>query len=299
MSGRRSRWCFRLNRNNLILLIFWYSVFISSVFLYYTHEKHQESHIRRFYNSLFVEEMIRSTSTSVTSASRLTVSTQGTTMYNFTSLRKYWELFQLKNISFQNKSFIAKDVRTKELPVQKQIVTPSVSVTTKQNVTIKPVKPTEAATVEGYERLIDSKKLELRCSQCAVVASSGHLLNSSAGEEIDKYECVIRMNSAPIIGYEKYVGTKTTVRVMGHVNMLWLNQSVALQREILSNVTTKPDKLIVPWLYNIKINKATDKYYNLAKNFSLKYDYKDMYLLDNEKMKYAENTFQKETGLTR
>ncbi|XP_071953250.1 alpha-N-acetyl-neuraminyl-2,3-beta-galactosyl-1,3-N-acetyl-galactosaminide alpha-2,6-sialyltransferase-like [Antedon mediterranea] len=301
LPSRRSKWYFCLNRKNLILGIFWYSVIASSLFLYYTHESHQkDSRFRRFYQSLFVEDTIRCTSASLASTTRIT--TQGTAAYNLTVLRKYWKLFQLRNNFSEIKYTIPEkynNARTRQFSVPKKISSTNVPVTTKINVTEKPVPVTQAPVVKGYWGLLDNKKLQLHCSQCAVVASSGHLLNSTAGQEIDKYECVIRMNSAPIKGYEKFVGTKTTVRVMGHVNMLWLNQSEDLQKETLANTSTMPEKMIVPWLYNIQINRKTDKYFNLAKNFSLKYGYKEMYLLDSEKMKYAETTFHKETGLTR
>ena len=56
--------------------------------------------------------------------------------------------------------------------------------------------------------------LTLKCNTCALVSSSGMLLDSNAGSQIDSADCVFRLNSAPTLGYEKDVGSKTTVRVV-------------------------------------------------------------------------------------
>ena len=57
-----------------------------------------------------------------------------------------------------------------------------------------------------------------RCSSCAIVSASGYLLNSGAGDAIDAHDCVIRMNTSPVKGYEKDVGARTDVRFMSHVS---------------------------------------------------------------------------------
>lgn len=47
-----------------------------------------------------------------------------------------------------------------------------------------------------------------------MVVGNGHRLrNSSLGEAINKYDVVIRLNSAPVAGYEQDVGSKTTMRL--------------------------------------------------------------------------------------
>ena len=56
--------------------------------------------------------------------------------------------------------------------------------------------------------------LSLKCNTCALVSSSGMLLDSNAGSQIDSADCVFRLNSAPTLGFEKDVGSKTTVRVL-------------------------------------------------------------------------------------
>ncbi|XP_022105473.1 alpha-N-acetyl-neuraminyl-2,3-beta-galactosyl-1,3-N-acetyl-galactosaminide alpha-2,6-sialyltransferase-like [Acanthaster planci] len=143
------------------------------------------------------------------------------------------------------------------------------------------------------------QKLHLHCKSCAVVSSSGQLLNKSAGAEIDSYPCVIRMNSAPITGYQADVGTRTTARVMGHVNLLKLNQSQADQHQIFVNRSTRTQRLIIPWLFNTRVDKRKDKHYAIAKNFSKTYTNTEFYMLSSSKIAFAENLFQTNTGISR
>ena len=53
---------------------------------------------------------------------------------------------------------------------------------------------------------------------CAIVGNSGELLKTQFGKSIDSHEVVIRLNQAPINGYEKHVGHKSTFRLL---NALW------------------------------------------------------------------------------
>lgn len=54
-------------------------------------------------------------------------------------------------------------------------------------------------------------------SKVCLIGNSGLMLTKEWGEEIDKYDIVIRFNHGPTNGYEKYVGSKTTLRLVnGH-----------------------------------------------------------------------------------
>ncbi|XP_078387246.1 CMP-N-acetylneuraminate-beta-galactosamide-alpha-2,3-sialyltransferase 4-like [Cetorhinus maximus] len=53
----------------------------------------------------------------------------------------------------------------------------------------------------------------LNCKQCVIVGNGNTLRNSSLGETIDNYDVVIRLNNAPVRGFEKDVGNKTTLRI--------------------------------------------------------------------------------------
>lgn len=62
--------------------------------------------------------------------------------------------------------------------------------------------------------LPDADPLALRqFNTCAVVGFGGTVLREENGFLIDAAEAVFRFNTAPTVGYERYVGSRTTVRV--------------------------------------------------------------------------------------
>uniref|UniRef100_UPI0037E8F029 ST3 beta-galactoside alpha-2,3-sialyltransferase 3a isoform X2 n=1 Tax=Semicossyphus pulcher TaxID=241346 RepID=UPI0037E8F029 len=79
--------------------------------------------------------------------------------------------------------------------------------------------------VKSHERIIDillaaTKKYglgeeldSLSCKTCIIVGNGGILVNKSLGQRIDEFDVVIRLNEAPVKGFEKDVGSKTTMRI--------------------------------------------------------------------------------------
>ncbi|XP_067362872.1 CMP-N-acetylneuraminate-beta-galactosamide-alpha-2,3-sialyltransferase 4 isoform X2 [Channa argus] len=61
-----------------------------------------------------------------------------------------------------------------------------------------------------YQLPADIEKLE--CRTCVVIGNGFTIKNSSLGSKINKYDVVIRLNNAPVKGYENDVGRKTTMR---------------------------------------------------------------------------------------
>ena len=75
--------------------------------------------------------------------------------------------------------------------------------------------------------------LKMHCRDCALVTSSGQLLRSRQGSQIDQTECVIRMNDAPTRGYGRDVGNRTSLRVIAHSSI----QRILRNRHDLLNVS--------------------------------------------------------------
>lgn len=59
-----------------------------------------------------------------------------------------------------------------------------------------------------------SLKSEGSCRRCVVVGSGGVLHGSHLGSHIDQYDIIIRLNNAPVPGFERDAGSRTTIRLI-------------------------------------------------------------------------------------
>jgi hypothetical protein len=87
-------------------------------------------------------------------------------------------------------------------------------------------KPTWSMTVPlGVSLFPPTDPLrDLRFDSCAVVGNSGGILSRPCGSEIDAHDAVWRINGAPVRGYELFVGSKETVRVLNAAHPTYLHQ---------------------------------------------------------------------------
>ncbi|XP_041030310.1 CMP-N-acetylneuraminate-beta-galactosamide-alpha-2,3-sialyltransferase 4 isoform X1 [Carcharodon carcharias] len=93
----------------------------------------------------------------------------------------------------------------------------------------------------------------LACKKCVIIGNGYTLRNSSLGETINEYDIVIRINDAPVRGYEKDVGSKTTLR-------FFYPESAAKEPDIENNPSTLhvflPFKQVdAQWLKEILYNE--------------------------------------------
>lgn len=136
--------------------------------------------------------------------------------------------------------------------------------------------------------------LDMHCSQCALISSSGQMLGAGVGDETDKIECVIRMNNAPTGGYEKDVGSRTSVRVVSHtsVPLLVKNQLYYFQQS--ANTT------YVFWGPERNMRQdGKGRIFNTLLRIARKYPNVRMYAVTREKIQHCDGVFQNETGKNR
>ncbi|XP_019639888.1 PREDICTED: alpha-N-acetyl-neuraminyl-2,3-beta-galactosyl-1,3-N-acetyl-galactosaminide alpha-2,6-sialyltransferase-like [Branchiostoma belcheri] len=145
--------------------------------------------------------------------------------------------------------------------------------------------------LKGYVGVPDeSKQLNLSCGACALVTGSGRMLNYKAGNEIDQADCVIRMNEGPVVGYEKHVGSKTTLRVIAHPSILY----VALDAAILEG-----NYKVLVWGPSKEMDAKTGKTYPKVTSLQDRHPNLQVYKLTEDKIRYGDRVFEAETGLPR
>uniref|UniRef100_A0A8C3IQ04 alpha-N-acetylneuraminyl-2,3-beta-galactosyl-1,3-N-acetylgalactosaminide6-alpha-sialyltransferase n=1 Tax=Chrysemys picta bellii TaxID=8478 RepID=A0A8C3IQ04_CHRPI len=152
-----------------------------------------------------------------------------------------------------------------------------------------------ALSFEGYSRVPDGKPLvRAQCRQCALVSSSGQMLGSRLGKEIDQMECVLRMNQAPTNGYEEDVGTKSTIRVVSHTSipLLLRNQSYFFKQSWKT--------IYIVWGPMRKMSREKGGLtYRILQEMKEMYPSLQIYTLTERMMAYCDEVFQVETGKNR
>ena len=137
--------------------------------------------------------------------------------------------------------------------------------------------------------------MNLHCNTCALVTSSSHVLGSQAGEEIDRAECVIRMNDAPTLGFEADVGSRTSLRVVAHSSVF---RVVRRPNEFLHRMDNNP--VIIFWGPPNKIGKeGKGTLYRLIQRVSMTYSNLSCFSVIPSKMRRFDTLFHKETGRDR
>ncbi|KAH8931109.1 hypothetical protein BDL97_19G004600 [Sphagnum fallax] len=84
-------------------------------------------------------------------------------------------------------------------------------VTTKQRFEPKVMQRLLSTVKDPIDNGDTAKSRGRRYHTCAVVGNSGILLNRSYGAIIDEHEMVMRLNNARTMGFERFVGKKTTI----------------------------------------------------------------------------------------
>ncbi|KAF4090326.1 hypothetical protein AMELA_G00050570 [Ameiurus melas] len=91
-----------------------------------------------------------------------------------------------------------------------------------------------------------------RCRRCMVVGSGGILHAKHLGAHIDKYDIIIRMNNAPVYGFEEDAGSRTTIRLTYPEAASFLEQEYQ-DTDIVAVVVFK--RLDLEWLTSIVTKK--------------------------------------------
>ncbi|XP_061653190.1 alpha-N-acetylgalactosaminide alpha-2,6-sialyltransferase 5 isoform X2 [Phyllopteryx taeniolatus] len=158
----------------------------------------------------------------------------------------------------------------------------------------RPARPHPPA-LQGYSSIVDRKPLKMHCRTCALVTSSGHLIGGSRGDEIDRAECVIRMNDAPAAGvYTADVGRRTSLRVIAHSSM----QRVLRSRNQLLNASQ--DAVFIFWGPSSYMRRdGKGLVYNNLRLMNQVLPALKVYIISWQKMLQFDDLFKKETGKDR
>ncbi|XP_054614225.1 alpha-N-acetyl-neuraminyl-2,3-beta-galactosyl-1,3-N-acetyl-galactosaminide alpha-2,6-sialyltransferase isoform X1 [Dunckerocampus dactyliophorus] len=151
--------------------------------------------------------------------------------------------------------------------------------------------------LRGYVRVSPDfvdQFLNMHFKQCALVSSSGQMLGAGSGADIDSAQCVIRMNNAPTLGYEKDVGSRTSVRVVSHTSAPHL---VKNERYYFEEAA---DTAYVFWGPEKKMRTdGRGGVFNALLRIARKYPNIRLYAMTQERVEHCDQVFQNETGKNR
>lgn len=134
----------------------------------------------------------------------------------------------------------------------------------------------------------------MHCTDCALVTSSGHLLHSQQGPQIDRTECVIRMNDAPTRGYGLDVGNRTSLRVIAHSSI----QRILRNRHDLLNVSQ--GTVFIFWGPSSYMRRdGKGQVYNNLQLLSQVLPRLKAFMITRHKMLQFDELFKQETGKDR
>ncbi|KAG9341483.1 hypothetical protein JZ751_018978, partial [Albula glossodonta] len=136
--------------------------------------------------------------------------------------------------------------------------------------------------------------LRMHCRRCALVTSSGHLRGGGRGDEIDRTECVIRMNDAPTKSFQQDVGRRTSLRVVAHSSM----QRILRGRQELLNASE--DTVFIFWgPGNYMRHDGKGLVYNNLRLMNQVHPRLKVYVISRQKMLQFDDIFKMETGKDR
>lgn len=134
----------------------------------------------------------------------------------------------------------------------------------------------------------------MHCRSCSLVTSSGRLTGSQRGGEIDRSECVIRMNDAPTVGHQRDVGRRTSLRVVAHSSL----QRVLQGRQQLLNASL--EAVYIFWGPSSCMRRdGKGHVYNSLRLMSQLLPGLELYIISRTKMLKFDELFKKETGMDR
>ncbi|CAG01454.1 unnamed protein product, partial [Tetraodon nigroviridis] len=136
--------------------------------------------------------------------------------------------------------------------------------------------------------------LKMHCSSCSLVTSSGRLIGSRRGGQIDRSDCVIRMNDAPTVGHQRDVGRRTSLRVVAHSS---LQRVLRSRRELLN---ASQGAAYIFWGPSSCMRRdGKGQVYNSLRLMNQLLPRLELYIISRNKMLKFDELFKKETGMDR